>query len=560
MKLVYTLLFIFSCFFTFSQSDVLTKTVYLDNWNKNILYSSKKQAVSDAEKKLLSAYLELLKTDSDQVQDLQTKYKILTSYQLDSLKEDVEFQWILEVQKAKLILTHHPKLGINTLHKIAVEMHKIGYHDLSAYCYALIGREQVKDGKFYKAIYSFKKSMEMSDWLETHPANTSFVNHGLYAALQINDSPQISFFEKQVQSKVIPSNDACNLLLLEINKLHLAQNQGQIQALKKTLYNKWSKQKFNAECKELIPLWLESLLLKKKIQPITPEIPLNQLFSEVMFLTRQQPPILAQRILRVLFDVSKQNDFQNSSLKNLTDYEDIYYQYEENQEKIASIIMDLKLDEHAKRDQLFNESIMINRKYKESMAMLISTLLGLFVLAFIYHLFGKKEEIIRKTNEKMISVDDKKNKLLETIKDMQDEILDLNLKLGIKAETERTLKESLSEAHNLSPSGLREMLKNLQIQLNNLTQIDRKTMDGSLLSNQGRNEREKFVKMLKAKHPNISDAEAHLAHYIRLKLNNKEIGLATGISNGSVRVYKSKLKSKIGIPNHDSLTEYLEKL
>jgi DNA-binding CsgD family transcriptional regulator len=143
---------------------------------------------------------------------------------------------------------------------------------------------------------------------------------------------------------------------------------------------------------------------------------------------------------------------------------------------------------------------------------------------------------------------------------MQDEILDLNLKLGIKAETERTLKESLSEAHNLSPSGLREMLKNLQIQLNNLTQIDRKTMDGSLLSNQGRNEREKFVKMLKAKHPNISDAEAHLAHYIRLKLNNKEIGLATGISNGSVRVYKSKLKSKIGIPNHDSLTEYLEKL
>ena len=48
-----------------------------------------------------------------------------------------------------------------------------------------------------------------------------------------------------------------------------------------------------------------------------------------------------------------------------------------------------------------------------------------------------------------------------------------------------------------------------------------------------------------------------LCNYFRLNMPSKEIASIEGITDGTVRVYKNKIKNKIGLSQLDSLNEYL---
>jgi hypothetical protein len=66
-----------------------------------------------------------------------------------------------------------------------------------------------------------------------------------------------------------------------------------------------------------------------------------------------------------------------------------------------------------------------------------------------------------------------------------------------------------------------------------------------------------FSTTLKKKHPFLTDQEIGLCSYFRLNMPSKEIASIEGITDGTVRVYKNKIKNKIGLSQLDSLNEYL---
>ena len=66
-----------------------------------------------------------------------------------------------------------------------------------------------------------------------------------------------------------------------------------------------------------------------------------------------------------------------------------------------------------------------------------------------------------------------------------------------------------------------------------------------------------FQKALEQFHPELSYQERILCSYFRLHLSSKEISVIEGITNGTVRVYKNKIKHKIGLNTEESLNEYL---
>lgn len=60
--------------------------------------------------------------------------------------------------------------------------------------------------------------------------------------------------------------------------------------------------------------------------------------------------------------------------------------------------------------------------------------------------------------------------------------------------------------------------------------------------------------------PNLTEQEVMLCTYIINGISTSEISLMLNLSNGTVRVYKNKLKTKLNVPSEMSLRQYLEKL
>ncbi|NCA22295.1 MAG: hypothetical protein EBS86_14305 [Crocinitomicaceae bacterium] len=125
----------------------------------------------------------------------------------------------------------------------------------------------------------------------------------------------------------------------------------------------------------------------------------------------------------------------------------------------------------------------------------------------------------------------------------------------MKTDSEKALIEKIKEYKKDNSLNAEQILVDFQMQLNNLIQIDLKNTS---VTKNTKGETDVFFDKVKSLHPALSSHDLNLCSYIRLKLNSKEISLITGITPGSVRVYKTKLKNKLGLKNEENLNQYLQ--
>jgi len=163
----------------------------------------------------------------------------------------------------------------------------------------------------------------------------------------------------------------------------------------------------------------------------------------------------------------------------------------------------------------------------------------------------KKEELLEK--EKIIFENSKE--ILE--KDLQlqkEKVKNLHLNLNLKTETQKAFLENLKKlkkTNNIEPE---EILKDLQFKINNLIQLDKK--DNELI-NESSLENKLFMDKLSEQFPILTQQELKLCVYFKLNLSGKEIALLEKFTVGSIRVYKAKVKSKIGLTKEEDLSEFL---
>ena len=69
-----------------------------------------------------------------------------------------------------------------------------------------------------------------------------------------------------------------------------------------------------------------------------------------------------------------------------------------------------------------------------------------------------------------------------------------------------------------------------------------------------------FLPRLRQDYPTVSRSEELLVMFIRLHLTNEEIALTLGIHRNSVNTARSRLRKKLGLPTHESLEEFIQKL
>ena len=93
--------------------------------------------------------------------------------------------------------------------------------------------------------------------------------------------------------------------------------------------------------------------------------------------------------------------------------------------------------------------------------------------------------------------------------------------------------------------------------MNNLINIDKRNID---FTDENTKENKNFVKKLSEEYPQLSIQELQLCVYFRLNLNAKEISMLEKISDGTVRVYKSKIKAKMGLEKDTNLEDILKQI
>lgn len=233
----------------------------------------------------------------------------------------------------------------------------------------------------------------------------------------------------------------------------------------------------------------------------------------------------------------------------------IYVQQEKLTTAISENIIDLLVENEQKQEVLDDKIAQRNEVYFDLSILLIIILIVGFGFTIGYKKYYAKDISARRAIVKINEFERKQVASELILEKQKEEITNLNLVLNMKTDSEKALIEKIKDYKKDNSLNAEQMLMDFQMQLNNLIQIDFKNTS-SVKNSKG--ETDIFFDKIKNIHPELNAHELNLCSYIRLKLNSKEISLITGITPGSVRVYKTKLKNKLGLKNEENLNQYLQ--
>ncbi|MCD1117783.1 tetratricopeptide repeat protein [Chryseobacterium turcicum] len=186
----------------------------------------------------------------------------------------------------------------------------------------------------------------------------------------------------------------------------------------------------------------------------------------------------------------------------------------------------------------------------------------MFTLVLIFVIFIGSIVILRMRKKKKEDLIEKEKIILETSKkilekDLQlqkEKVKNLHLNLNLRTETKKAFLENLKKIKKTKNIEPEEIIKDLQFKINNLIQLDKKNNE---LINESSLENKLFMDKLSERFPILTHQELKLCVYFKLNLSGKEISLLEKFTVGSIRVYKAKIKSKIGLSKEENLNEFL---
>ncbi|NRD23337.1 LuxR family transcriptional regulator [Winogradskyella litoriviva] len=191
-----------------------------------------------------------------------------------------------------------------------------------------------------------------------------------------------------------------------------------------------------------------------------------------------------------------------------------------------------------------------------------------FALLFIYILYYFNRKHYKKEQRKLIEKKERQLKLeqLESQrqliqfknKNLQLDIENKNRELGMatmnlvkRNELLSNIKSDLSKSKSLTE--VNKVIKTINSSINN-------TSDWELFEKAFNNVDKEFMKRIKSLHPAITTNDLRLCAYLRLNLSSKEIAPLLNISHKSVEVKRYRLRKKLGLDHHQSLSNYIIEL
>jgi DNA-binding CsgD family transcriptional regulator/predicted house-cleaning noncanonical NTP pyrophosphatase (MazG superfamily) len=152
-----------------------------------------------------------------------------------------------------------------------------------------------------------------------------------------------------------------------------------------------------------------------------------------------------------------------------------------------------------------------------------------------------------------------RNKALEIELNFQKECtLHLQLTLDIKQKSEQVFLEKLKEIRLKKHKEPEEIIRELQVHIINLLQIDKKNINKTKEKSSDTNI---FTQRLIALNKNLSEQELRLCCYFKMNLSSKEIAqLEQHLALDSIKVLKNRIKKKLGLSSEENLNQFLNSL
>lgn len=221
----------------------------------------------------------------------------------------------------------------------------------------------------------------------------------------------------------------------------------------------------------------------------------------------------------------------------------------------------MKLTDMANQNniEIFNKKnlaeINKQKKMKELYFFIFLFILSILIFRVVYFKYQEKKRF-QLAYAKKEAQEIQKKVLEEKYQLQKNKINNLNLSLNLKKETENTILEKIKKVKN-SPENTEKVLKDLYLEVGNLINIDNKNLDFEIESAK---ENTIFKKTLSEIYPTLSEQELQFCIYFRLNFSAKEVALLSKVTDKSVRVYKSKIKSKLSLNKEENLEDFLKKI
>ncbi len=194
---------------------------------------------------------------------------------------------------------------------------------------------------------------------------------------------------------------------------------------------------------------------------------------------------------------------------------------------------------------------------------LFISLILISIVAILYILYIKtrnKKNILEKEKEISkieLEKNEIKTKLTESeLKEKRMVTNRLASHIKLKQETETAFLQKIKELKRKNTQNIEAEISELQVKMMNIINIDQ-NLEQHLQVDDIHLE---FRLKLKEKHPDINEKELQFCSYLLLNMTTKEIGSITNQSDGAIRVYKARLKSKLIGKQEIDLIDYLQNI
>lgn len=443
---------------------------------------------------------------------------------------------------------------------------KNGYNVLLPLSYSLIASNYYKEKKFNLAIKYYSESLKI--YQKTSELQTASMYNNIALCnmnLNNNNEAYIDFLKsydllKKIKNKTEDDIDFMNIVHGNIGTMldKLGHYKEAIELLENEVEYYSKKNTSNLSIQPLIELLsiydrlnetenvnkvIAKIIVLEKDYSIKNGFPI---LTEALYNyyvkngDSQKSIILSKRLFKM------QKDYSNSIVEQSSLLNDIFHR-----DKLKHLKKEVQ-----SKNQLLDLAIK-EKRYSQilSFALVIVFLLTLLIVIMILRTKKKnklKDDFIQEQNKQL---EIKKNIILENeVKLQQEKITNLALNLNLKKNTEQAFLAKLNELKRKKNIGVEQVIKDLQLSVSNLLNIDKKLVHENIETD---DINKRFKSILAEKYPKLSKSDLDYCCYFRLNLSAKEIGSIHGISDVSVRVLKNKIKKIIGLTFEESLTEYL---
>ncbi|MBD0831989.1 transcriptional regulator [Aestuariibaculum sediminum] len=273
--------------------------------------------------------------------------------------------------------------------------------------------------------------------------------------------------------------------------------------------------------------------------------------SKIEFLTVKQLLLKKQNRAEEAYNTLQQLYRFSDSLNNIAAIQDKRWRDELNVITLDRVALNFEIEQIQKANKIKNQKLQF---------WIMCLILTVVIIVLLYLYKRRKQRMLNAFNKQLLTEQKLENASLKleqlnhNIKAKERDLSDFAINLTQNYEWIKSLSDQLNAYKNGNVSEKPELLKNLEVELQNKINYDKRTkvfFERLDTLNNG------FYNTLTTKFPSLTKNEIRLCSLIRLKISSRNIATLQNITLASLNTSRYRLRKKLNLPDDINLDDYI---